>query len=61
MTSLQLLYLIADTVQFIIGVYVIVKGLSMMYRRWDRTELDYHAGAILTVLGAIIVMMLRVR
>jgi hypothetical protein len=61
MTTIQLLYLAADIVQFAIGGYVIWYGYGMMCRRWDRTDLEYRAGQILVVLGAIILLMLRMR
>jgi len=59
MTTIRLLYLAADIVQFCAGAWVIWKGADLMTHRYDRTHLEYHAGLILTVLGAIILLMLR--
>jgi hypothetical protein len=50
---------LCDLIQFSAGVYIVVFGLKMAYRQWDRTELDYHAGIVLAVLGAIIILILR--
>jgi len=61
MTTIQLLYLAADIVQFAIGGYVIWYGLGLMNRRYDRTSLDYRAGQILLAVGAAIALMVRMR
>ncbi len=61
MTALQLLYLAADIIQFAIGVYVLCAGYKMAGRKWDRTQIEYHAGLILMALGAVIILMLRMR
>jgi hypothetical protein len=59
MTAIDVLHLLCDLIQFILGVYVMVFGLKLAYRRWDRTNLDYHVGIVLAVLGSIIILMLR--
>jgi hypothetical protein len=61
MTTIQLLYLAADIVQFAIGGYVLCAGYKMAGRKWDRTQGEYHTGITLMVLGAVIILLLRLR
>jgi hypothetical protein len=59
MTTISVLRPLCDLIQFVLGVYVMVFGLKLAYRRWDRTNLDYHVGIVLAVLGSIIILLLR--
>lgn len=59
MTTINVLRLLCDLIQFSAGVYVIVFGLRMAYRRWDRSNADYYTGIVLVVLGSIIILLLR--
>jgi hypothetical protein len=59
MTTINVLRLLCDLIQFSAGVYVIVFSLKMAYRRWDRTNMDYYTAIVLAVLGTIIILLLR--